>query len=434
MAVERIDMDSLWREWEETLELQGYIRKRHLIRQEESAVQETEYRIELEWFPEAAADWEDEDRNPAGTVTVTLDARTRRLRFCHVRREEPSGTANHDSRRIAVEWIDRLTGLREEDGRLEPISETPEEDGIRFRFRQVEAGVRFFPGIHLEIRIGADGRLISYGDYGRHTGTDIPLLDKPRPAPDASLLRQIAYDAFSLVYMPEMSGKPRERHWLYGVGETFLDGLTGETMAYEWNLKLFGQPPLNRPILWSPEEERRFAEAAVTPEKVGVFINRFITSRESREVLIDWEEKHPDTVPIRPEEIERTYETVREWAGRRWPGGSGQWMISRVLRSNGMLMAVIERREAGYEVGLGRTKVVVDGENYTFVDAIEPAELPPRPPEVIEKEEAFRNIVEALTCKPYYVWDRNRKGYRFMHMVDCPLLVDALSGKVVTEL
>ncbi|WP_426445578.1 hypothetical protein ACP26L_19520 [Paenibacillus sp. S-38] len=445
MALEKIEMDPLWREWEDRLGLQGYVRKESLVRQEISAVQETEYRIELVWYPEGAADFDNEGLNPPGTVTVMLDARTRRLRSCHLPDlKQGKGSADSgreatgdEARSIAWDWIARFTGLTEEDRRLEQLTFQLEENVMRFGFRLVHEGVPFFPGMSMDIRISREGRLLSYSTYGSHTGIVVPILNKPQQEPGPAALRQTAYQAFSLFYLPKELRNDKELCWFYGVGETFLDGETGETIAYEWHSKLFGQTPLNEPLLWSEEEEGHSTDEQISsgPAKAGGWISRFVSERERRDGLIDWEDEHPELLPIGPADRDRLCETIRVWARKRWPGGSGQWMISHLLRSSGMVVAVIERSHAGYEVGMGRTKVFIDGQSFAVIDEMEPAVLPPHPPEgVIGKAEAFEKIAGAVICKPRYVWDAQKKGYRFMHMVDCPLLVDALSGETAEEL
>ncbi|MDF2717431.1 MAG: hypothetical protein K0R28_4356 [Paenibacillus sp.] len=51
-------------------------------------------------------------------------------------------------------------------------------------------------------------------------------------------------------------------------------------------------------------------------------------------------------------------------------------------------------------------------------------------PDLLTREEAFAHIEGHLTCKPYYVWDRGKGAYRFMHLVDCRRFVNAESGEV----
>lgn len=443
MAKEKIDIDMLWPHWEVQLGLERLRRKKSYIRQDVSVVHRTEYYIELEWHPEGVPTGEEEGFNPPGAVMVSLDARTHRLRSYHVAGFDKlhNGTdedveAIQEPINLALQWIARFTGLTEDDGLLELSSEKSKENGTAFVFRQVRSGIPFYPPMQIHVRINRNGQLVSYSNCGTHTGPDVPVLNRPRPEPEPAALRQAALRAFSLVYLPkELPLKEtRIQCWFYGVAETFLNGDIGKTVPYEWNFEFFAQPPLNRAIIWNGGDRPTAVRQGRLPGTTGEKIKQFNSERERHNDVIDWEDQHPDTVPFCPDELERVYETVRDWAMVRWPDGSGQWMIARVLRRSGMITAVLDRRDSGYEVGFGRIKVLVEAGTYVLIDVIELAEIPPHPPAVIGKEEAFERIAGSLTCKPYYVWDAQEKGYWFMHMVDCPIIVDALSGDVVEDL
>lgn len=440
MAKELIQMDKLWEDWEEALQLGGMQRGESLIRQQLSLLCETEYLIELEWLPESWKREGADERNPPGTVTVVLDARTRGLCSYHtVRHDEPKSRDSdvntpavtlQAAKACAWQWIERFAGLTEKAGSVELASENQDQRALSFYFRQTREGIPFYPSMLLHIKVGRDGQVISYANYGTTHAADISFRGLPGdPPPSPVQVRQAALEAFELIYAPESSELPS---WLYGVEETFLDAATGDKKPYELQAPYQGTPPLNRPLLW--DKDKQAQEKTYTHDQsralIGERMERAAASSELRDAIIDWEAVHPDAEPISPDEVERVYESICVWGHQKYPGESGQWMLGRVLRKSGLLVAVLERNNREYRAAF-RTKVLIDPDSFAVISDISFGDLPRKPEELLTKEQAFNKIADTVTSKPYYVWEEQKREYRLMYLIDCPFVIDACSGERV---
>ncbi|WP_205621589.1 YcdB/YcdC domain-containing protein [Paenibacillus sanguinis] len=254
MAIEQLDMSRLWQYWEEELGLTGLYRQASLIRQELSSTYDTEYSIELEWVPESGQD--KEEGNPPGSAMVKLDGRTRELRsfyIVHNREARPQqGTAGIDitpqqAKARALQWVERFAGLTEQAGSLELVQMNDRDEGTMFAFRRTWNGIPFYPPMPIHVEVARNGQVVAYSDYSDHLLQDIPVCDPPQSPPSSEQARGIARAAFELIYVPDSSQSPA---WCYGVGETFLNTTTGETLTYERHAPFLGQPPLNRRLFW----------------------------------------------------------------------------------------------------------------------------------------------------------------------------------------
>lgn len=435
MAIEQLDMERLWKDWGEELELTGLHRHASRIRQQLSSINHTEYRIELEWFPEAGQG--EDERNPPGAVMVELDGRTRALRSFHIVRYRDAkmlqGTAcitPQQAKALALQWVERFAGLTEEAGNLELVHANDKEEATVFSFRQTLDGIPFYPPMPIQVKVAWNGQVVGFSNYSRHMAPDLSV-HKPLPSPpSAEQERQIALEAFELVYVPESSELPA---WFYGVGETFLNTATGETMPYELQAPFLGQPPLNRRLVWKhdPEAGELDMEPFQPPSSIGERVVQHVSSSERRDGVIDWDAVHPDAVPISREELERIYEAVCGWGSRVYPDESGQWKITRVLRKSGMIVAILERSDAGYTAA-SRVKVMVDRESFNVISDMRVGHLPKKAPDVMDKEQAFQRIAASVVSEPYFVWHSQKRSYQLMYMIDCSSVVDARSGEVIT--
>ncbi|MFC4600297.1 YcdB/YcdC domain-containing protein [Cohnella hongkongensis] len=433
MAIEQLDMEGLWQHWEEELALTGLHRHASRIRQQLSSINHTEYRIELEWFPEAGQG--EDERNPPGAVMVELDRRTRALRSFHIVRYGDAnmmqGTAcitQQQAKALALQWVERFAGLTEEAGNLELVHANDKEEAAVFSFRQTLDGIPFYPPMPIQVKVAWNGQVVAFSNYFVHMSQDITIHNSPQSPPSAEQEREVALAAFELIYAPESRELPA---WFYGVGETFLNTATGETMPYELHAPFLGQPPLDRRLLWEhkPGARETNLEPFQPPSSIGERVMQHVSSSERYDGVIDWNAVHPDAVPIRSEELERIYEAVCEWGSRMYPEESGQWKITRVLRKSGIIMAILERYDAGYTAAF-RVKVMVDSESFNVISDMRIGHLPKEAPDVMDKEQAFQRIAASVISKPYLVWHSQKRSYQFMHMIDCPSMVDARSGEV----
>ncbi|WP_169338202.1 hypothetical protein [Paenibacillus sanguinis] len=172
-------------------------------------------------------------------------------------------------------------------------------------------------------------------------------------------------------------------------------------------------------------------ETIHSPGKIGKRIVQHVSFSECYDGVIDWDAVHPDAVPISSEELERVYEAVCGWGRRTYPEESGQWRIHRVLRKSGMLVAIVERCDAGYTAAFP-VKVMVDRESFNIISDMSIGDLPKKVPDVLDQEQAFQQIADSVVSKPYYVWHSQKGSYQLMYMIDCPYIIDARSGEVLT--
>jgi hypothetical protein len=454
-----VDVRAFFRIWEERLGLAARDRGEWMIRQQLNGRNETEYIVELKWTPAAMdnaghgepyeGETSTDKPNPPGTVLVSVDAYSGRLcSYLVVRSEEwfegagPAGpmlSACADRKKVALKWIYANADFREEADRLQFVKETESRGRVSLHFREVYDGVPLYPPNPISVDILEDGTVTGYSSYGTSAIHHFFDSESVAPVPAAGAVREYAREYFTLVHIPDRLTGERNasRSWLYGMEETFIDFRSGVTVPYEFDTRNFGKPPLNRSIEWTEEELARetVVPAAPANEKIGERIRRFIEAAEIRSTRIDWNVKHPDGVPIGEEEAERAYRTVIAWAMRTKPEQSGIWMLERLTRHNGMLVAAIRRKEEAYRDILGKIKLFLDANSGGLIEVMErsPAE-PASVPELLPAVEAFARLEEQVVCKPYYVWNSESDSYRFMHLLDCETFVDAQTGECLDKL
>lgn len=454
-----VDVRAFFRIWEERLGLSACDRGEWLIRQQLNGRNETEYIVELKWNPAArdgAGNVEPDEGEPPtdkpippGTVHVSVDAYSGRLcSYLVVRGErwfedveptDPLLLTCEARKKAALEWMYANADFRKEADRLQFIKETEKLGLVTLQFREVFDGVPLYPPNPIAVDMLEDGTVTGYSSYGTSAVHHSFDSESDAPVPTAGIVRDYASEHFKLVLIPvRLSGEGEaSRRWVYGMEETFIDFRSGVTIPYEFDTRDFGKPPLNRSIEWTKEELARETVVPSAPanEKIGERIRRFVEAAEIRSMRIDWNVKHPDGIPIREEEAERAYRTVQAWVMRKKPEQSGIWMLERLTRHNGMIVAAIRRKEEAYLDIIGKIKLFLDAKNGGLIEAIERAPAEPASiPELLSAAEAFALIEGQVVCKPYYVWNRESASYRRIHLLDCETFADARTGECLDKL
>lgn len=459
LGVDWIDVRAFFRIWEMRLGLAARDRGEWMIRQQLNGRNETEYVVELKWNaaapdntgngePDEGEDSTDKP-NPPGTVLASVDAYSGRLcSYLIVRSEEwfdgaePTGSmslACEDRKKVALEWIYANTDFRKEADRLQFVKETEKRGRVSLQFREVYDGVPLYPPNPITVDMLEDGTVTGYSSYGTSAVHHSSVSESDIPVPAAGAVREYAREHFTLVHIPDRLSREGEasRSWVYGLDETFIDFRSGATVPYEFDTRNFDKPPLNRSIEWTEVElaHETVVPAAPANEKIGERIRRFIEATEIRSMRIDWNIENPDGVPIGEEEAERAYRTVQAWAMQMKPGQSGIWMLERLTRHNGMMVASIRRKEEAYRDILGKINLFLDDKSGGLIEVMErsPAE-PASIPELLPAAEAFARLEGQVVCKPYYVWNRESDSYRYMHLLDCDTFVDAQTGECLDKL
>ncbi|RKN71188.1 leucine-rich repeat domain-containing protein [Paenibacillus ginsengarvi] len=459
-----VDVRGQWRHWEQALGLAGghYERGGWLIRQQLGERNETEYVLELEWNPagrsgagagEAATganEDKDEENNLPGKVLVSVNVYSGQLRSYIIVRSgewfdaaaERLRLASDELEAAALNWIHAHTDYRAWNNRLQFVRTSESGERISAQFRETAVdGIRLYPPNLVSVDMLMDGTVIGYSSIGASALHSVIDEGTRYPAPGEDAIRRAAYESFCRFSVPGRSdGGEEDRatvRWMYGIEETFVDFCKGETIPYELSTRHFGEPPLNRPLVWT-ELERQESDVplAADPAKPGERLRRFIEGTESRSLCVDWQAKHPDSLPVDETEAEQAFAAVRAWMMRNKPDDSGRWLLNRLTRHNGMFVASVRRAEEEGKPGMfGKINLLLEPGTYGLIDAIELPAPPKVPvPELLAPEEAFARIADKLLCTPYYVWDRAADCYRYMHLLDCDTFVDGLSAETVRRL
>ncbi|MFB4168943.1 hypothetical protein ACE1TG_13330 [Virgibacillus sp. JSM 102003] len=401
----------------EKLGLNDYYLKRHHFFREITNFNETEYILNMEWFPNDSAQ-SDEDYNPPGSAVIDINFHTKALKriiFVDDVSYADSSLYPTSEKENAIEWIEEVTGLTF--GRQFLI--VHEADDM-LSFGAAVDNIPVAPTGTIEIGFNDEGQLTLFTIDG-----DFPDEDQIQWEPfglTSEKYEPLANKQCKLIEVPD---KDQEK-WLpiYGIEEIFLVNDGERTIPFEKDLSSFIQK--DRILKWDKPIEGEF-----TQQDIDLSI----------EVTLDQalkNEQHPDTIPITDTEVETCEKEVLRFLQLEFPDESGEWKLTGLYLENGYIFAELKPTKFTNRAFDRKIKLMIDRENYHavnyvdndmlldmfkhFKDADEPA---------VSQEEAFKKLLEYVEVEPVYVYDHEQKNYIMCGKLDCPYGVNAITGDIV---
>lgn len=401
---------------EEKYDLTRHKLARYDLHRSVNFLYETEYGLDMEWFPEGAEELED-GSNPDGTIVIDLDIGRRQVRrFICVGEDAAGGPRLTDTDPDGIaRWLEEETGLiRGQQFELESF-----EEG-KALFRGIVHGVPVSPAAVMTVEWNDDGALKLFTKDGSFPAAD--EVGKEEFQLDSERLADVAMQQVKLIDVPD--DEQKKTRPLYGIEEVYVTNDLSATLPVNWregpplvelDELLTWQEPLDRKY----ENEKLAWDEHLTPDQA-------FTGEAS-----------PDAARLTEAEIEKCKNIVIDFLRSVYPQDSGTWRLTQLWRKRGKVQALLSGHSEEDRYFEKRLVVMLDGsdfrvlthgDNYPFVE--ERGQYK-RPELAVTKQQAFEKIRPHLTVKPYYRYDEGQKKFRLCGMLDCDYFVDAVTGELL---
>ncbi|MTD32067.1 hypothetical protein [Planomicrobium sp. YIM 101495] len=376
---------------------------------------ETEYGLDMEWFPEGAEELED-GSNPDGTIVIDLDIGRRQVRhFICVGEDAAGGPRLTDTDPDGIaRWLEEETGLiRGQQFELESF-----EEG-KARFRGIVHGVPVSPAAVMTVEWNDAAVLKLFTKDGYFPSPN--EVEKEEFQLDRERLADVAMQQVKMIDMPD--DEQKKTRPLYGIEEVYVMNDLSATLPVNWregpplvelDELLTWQEPLNRKY----ENEKLQWDEQLTPDQAFAG------------------EASPDAARLTEAEIEKCKNVVIDFLRSIYPQDSGNWRLMQLWRKRGKVRAILSEPSEEDRYFEKRLAIMLDGadfrvlthgDNYPFVEEREQYN---RPGLTVSKQQAFEKLRPHLTVKPYYRYDDGQKKFRLCGMLDCDYFVDAVTGEL----
>ncbi len=341
----------------------------------------TDYRFTTEWLPPGIAERTEADLNPKGTAIVELDAKTGRLKnavFVGGKAPVRGLSFLTGDKPEIIQWIEQETGWAYGEQFIDADSKEHS-----FSFQLAYKGTPVFPEGRIHVSVDDQKKLIFFSVYG-HVPEQVEEADFQLTLES---IEPIARERLEFVEIPF----EKTKKWIpaYIIDEQFINNKTGKPLQE------------NQEILkWTTAKNKKIKRKLVhlAPDEL------------EENQLFDFPE-HPDTKAITKKGYKKIREASLDFLQSYAPKESGEWALSHIKRSSGVIEARLTNIKDTSAVP--RTwKLLLDKESYEVIsyqdnswmlgqfDEYEKAVKP-----VLSKSEAFEKIRPHLELKPVYVYD-----------------------------
>lgn len=366
---------------------------------------ETDYRFTTEWLPPGHTSRTEDESNPKGTAVIEVDVKTGRLKSAIF----VGGTAPirglsflTGDRDEVIRWVEQETGWTYGDQFIDA------ESDYTFSFRTAYKGVPVMPDGYINVSLDEQKKLTFFSVQGL-----VP--DKAKESAFQLTVESVENLANERLEFVEYPSKEEEK-WLplFMIDEVLVDNETGK--GVEENQEI---------LTWKTAKNKKVRRKLVqmAPAELD----------ESR--LFDFP-PHPDTLPITKKGYAKIREASTEFLQTYVPKESGEWSLSSVRRTNGMIAARLMNVN-DVSVIPRMWKLFFDKDSYTVVSYVDDSswmnetygdyEKAAKP--LLSKSEAFEKIKPYLEVTPVYVYDGNT--YRLNGKLDSNVAVHAVTGEIV---
>ncbi|OLN22194.1 hypothetical protein BTO30_10615 [Domibacillus antri] len=401
----RHDQLTVWTEMiQEKFGLAGYTCFETVTSYEKNEWNETDYRFTTEWLPPGYTSRKEDESNPKGTAVIEIDVKTGRLNsIIFVGRKAPeNGFAfSNGSKEEVIRWVEQETGWTYGDQFIDFKSDHT------FSFKTAYKGTPVVPEGFIDVSLDGEKRLIFFTVHG--------LVPEQAIEADFQLtmesIEPLAKDRLVFVEYPSAE----EEKWLpvYMMDEQLIDNETAKPVQEDRDL-----------LTWKTMKNKKVKRKLVQ-----------MAPDELDENLIFDFPPHPDTKPITKKGCKKIREASIEFLQSYVPKESGEWSLSHVKRSRGLIEARLTNIK-DVSVVPRTWKLLLHKDSYEVISYIDSswmldqaAEYEQAEKPVLLKEEAFEKIKPHLELKPVYVYDG--QTYRLYGQIDSKAAVHAASGEIL---
>ncbi|OMP67900.1 hypothetical protein [Domibacillus epiphyticus] len=372
---------------------------------EKNEVNETDYRLIMEWLPPGMEERKEEDLNPDGTAVIEVDVRSGLLKsvvFVGGKAPQRGLTFLTGDKNEIVRWVEQMTGWTY--GRHFIDSQS----NHTYSFELAYKGVPVSPSGSIHVSLDDEKRLTFFSVYGQ-----VPK-ENVIEETFTLTLESIQDIAFKRLVFCEVPSEEDEK-WMpvYMIDEQFISNETGKPVVEELEV-----------LEWKTKKNMNVKRKLIqyTPDEID------------EEKIFDFP-PHPDTKPITKKGRMKVKENSLLFLQSYSPKESGQWVLSNIRRSNGMIEARLTNK-TDVSVVPRSWKLFLDKDSYDVISYQDNSWMLDQFEEYknaekaeITKEEAFDAIKPHLQLKKVYVLDGDT--YRLYGQIDCHSAIHAVNGKVI---
>ncbi|OES46656.1 hypothetical protein [Domibacillus iocasae] len=397
------------KQWTDMIEvkfgLSGYTCFETMTAYEKNDWNETDYRFTTEWLPPGVHEREEDESNPKGTAVIELDAKTGRLNSAiFVGGEAPRHGLCFlkGEKEEVIRFVEQETGWTYGDQFIDakPL-------GHNFSFQTAYKGIPVSPEGFIHVSLDEQKKLTFFSKQG------------PAPGRAEESGFQLTIDSIELLaekrlVFVEYPSKEEEK-WLpfFMIDDVLVDNQTGSAVEERQEI-----------LTWKTAKNKKvkrkliqMAPADIEPDRLFEF------------------PPHPDTKPITKKGYAKIREASTEFLQTYVPKESGEWSLSNIKRTNGVIEARLTNIK-DVSVVPRIWQLLIDKDTYEIMNYHDRspmleqfADYEQAPKPVLSKKEAFKKIKPFLSVKPVYAYDGNT--YRLSGKLDSNAAVHAVTGEIV---
>lgn len=366
---------------------------------------ETDYRFTTEWLPPGHTGRQEDESNPHGTAVIELNAKTGRLNsviFVGGLAPKRGLSFLTGDKEEVIRWVEQETGWTYGNEFID-AQRTDHE----FSFQTAFGGIPVSPEGFIQLSMDEQKKLVFFSVHGQ----------VPEQAEESVL--QLSTDSIEplvkeRLVLVEYPAKEEEK-WLplFMIDDVLVDNETGKTIE-----------DMQEILTWKTAKNKKVKRKLVQLAAADIDENRLFEFPP-----------HPDTRPITKKGYAKVREASTEFLQTYVPKESGEWTLSNVLRSNGVIEARLTNTK-DISVVPRMWKLLLDPDSYNVIsyqdsswmtapyEEFEKAEAP-----LLSQSDAFEKIKPHIEINPVYVWDGTT--YRLTGKVDSSVAVHAATGELV---
>ncbi|PRO40098.1 hypothetical protein [Bacillus sp. LLTC93] len=404
--------------------LDHYLLKRYGFSRYVNVINETIYKLNMEWFPPRHTEPEDDDSNPEGTAVIEVNLNTGQFEtviFVMDKTYAKNGvTFDSQHPDDIYQWVEQETGLIYG----EHFHLQKEEKG-ELHFHESIDSVPVSPSGTIEVTWDENGQLTSFIHHGPFIAKKVLRAEEYTLSID--MIESLAKQQVQRFEWP--SFEQNRIRSVYALEEIYVKNDGTGNIPFEIGREETHCIHLNQVMEWNEPLNKSF-------EKKEMNIHEDISAEQAFSL-----EPSPDTIPISKEEQDECIKAVRTFLRQKYSKDTGKWVLTTLHRDHGYIHAILKTRQQEGSGFLDKIKVFIDASSFEAVNYIDKKEMfqvcgildPFQAPSEItlSKEEAFEKLREYLELTPIYVYDDAQKQYVLCGKLDCHYGVDAASGKVV---
>jgi hypothetical protein len=374
----------------------------------------------MEWFPNGYKDYQDDELNPDGTVSIEYNLNTNQFDsviFVGGLTYAKGPTFPSNDVESITAWIEEETGLS-----FGKQFELLKAEGSEFVFQECWKGVLVSPTGRIEVELDEHSRLIRFSKYGQFPSTDRFMEeDYSLTIPD---VKEIAKGQIQLLDMPLNDQKRLKR--IFALEEIYIRNDKSSTIPFEVIVDVRAYTPIEEVLYWETKTDLEVERKPIF-NREQLTVEQFFSN-----------EPHLDVKPLTKDEIDLCINTVRAFLSSYYEADSGRWVLKTLHREQGCIYAIVKTVTPTGLVFQRKLLVMIDPvsfevlnfmDNEGFLDVWK--SYTPSVDGIITREQAFTEISKTLTLTPTYVYDFAIQQYVLCGKLDSDYGVDSVTGELI---